>query len=220
MTPYQIATPAQLAKLAELVNSEDEATRNTYNSKYYKLTDDIDLSAYAGMDGGKSWAPIGTESKKFKSTFDGGGHKITGLTIDRPEEDNIGLFGLIQNGTVQNLGLVNVSISGSRSVGGVAGVVYGTVENCYTTGSITGKYQVGGVAGKVYGTVENCYSTGSITGEGNIGGVAGAVYGIVRNCAALNPSVAATGTGGAAGRVAGYVDMPYTTSQPITPIHA
>jgi hypothetical protein len=55
---YQIATAAQLAKLAELVNAGD----TDYNSRYYQLISDIDLSSYGasntGFNSGKGWIPI------------------------------------------------------------------------------------------------------------------------------------------------------------------
>ena len=202
--PYQISTPEQLAKLAELVN----ASNADYNNKYYKLMNGLDLSGYAS---GEGWMPIGTWNHSFYGRFDGAGHVITGLVINRPQEsDYQGLFGAISFGVVENLGLDGVSITGTSSVGGVSGYVRGTVQNCYTTGVVTGTSRnVGGVAGAVAydeGKIESCYSTAAVSGENLVGGVAGYVAvdtASLQNCIALNPSVTATATNAGIGRVIG-----------------
>ena len=202
--PYQISTPAQLAKLAELANGA--GTNAAYGSTgvYYQLMNDIGLTAYAG---GEGWIPIGNDNRHFNGSFDGGGHQITGLRISRSAAQYQGLFGVI-GGTVQNLGVANVNISGSLYVGGVAGCVVGTVQNCYSTGSVsvTSLY-AGGVAGVVQGgRVENCYSTGTVSGD-NAGGVAGWVSngGTVQNCYSTGYVSAGSFGLGPAGGVVGSV---------------
>ena len=51
------------------------------------------------------WEPIGPEYCPFKGTFEGNGHKITGIYINS-EENYQGFFG--QNkGTIKNLGIEN-----------------------------------------------------------------------------------------------------------------
>ena len=229
--PYQITTPAQLAKLAELVNEGDAS----YNAAYYKLTNDLDLSDYdTDYDSGKGFIPIGTFEKPFKGVFDGNGKTIMGLYIYRIEQKHIGIFGSIESGTVKNLVLLNVNVEGLSIVGSVTGSVYsngtvqgcsssgtirggdyigsvvgfihvGKVQNCYSTGSVTGEGPVGGVAGQnSFGTIQNCYSIGSVTGVSFVGGIVGSSQSSIQNCAALNPSVTATEY--SAGRLAGYND--------------
>lgn len=128
-TPYQIRTAAELARLAALVTARTAPYANA--NKYYKLMNDLDLSGYAT---GAGWTPIGTDARPFRGYFDGDGHEIAGLVINRPGSDDQGLFGAIDSGgTVENLGLANVEIVGRRYVGGVTGNVYGTVQNCYVT---------------------------------------------------------------------------------------
>jgi len=203
--PYLIKNAKDLEQLATLVNSEDEATREAYNGKYYKLTQDIQLA-------NEEWTPIGmyidNDSRPFKGHFDGGGHSITGLAINRSSTDNLGLFGYVFGGTIENVH-VEVDITGGSHAGGVAGYVEGksTVQNCISSGSIEGNKEVGGVAGGVSGetTVQNCYSTASVTGTAKVGGVVGHLDdgGTVVNCVALNPEV--NGSSEFAGRVAGDV---------------
>ena len=52
-------------------------------SAHYVLVDDIDASATASWDGGKGFSPIGDPAHPFAGSFDGQGHTISGLRIDR-----------------------------------------------------------------------------------------------------------------------------------------
>jgi len=82
----------------------------------YVLGDDIDASGTGSWNGGAGFAPIGNDSNKFTGRFDGLGHTISGLTIDRPSTGYIGLFGYTQNALIQNVGLVGGSVKGSLYV--------------------------------------------------------------------------------------------------------
>jgi predicted small secreted protein len=172
-TPYIIRTGAQLAYFAEQVNSDET---NEYKDKYFTLARDLDLD-------GREWTAIGTYYRRFKGNFDGKGHVISRLSIDKSGTDYQGLFGALEGAEIRNLGLEGVAITGQSYVGGIAGYVAGSrsIENSYSTGSVsgTGSY-VGGIAGYVsgVGSIENCYSTGAVSGTGDsIGGIAGYVAG-------------------------------------------
>ena len=90
-----------------------------------------------------------------------------------------------------------------NGVGGVCGghigddylsSYYGTITNCYNTGTVKGTSEVGGICGWNWhaGRIENCYSAGSVSGTSNVGGVCGYNYtspslsddknNIIRNC--------------------------------------
>ena len=209
--PFRINTPAEMALLATLVNAGDES----YNNKHYILLHDLDLSSYQN---GYGWAPIGEKTgTPFKGAFEGNYKKITGLSVHT--DYNAALFGVLHGGTIQNLGLEEVDVSGKSATGSIAGFMYnGAISNCYVTGDISGKIQVGGVAGGVSsstisncytrctisgdesvgglagfvtnGSITNCYATGEISGKEGVGGLAGAISrSSVTNCAALNPNV-------------------------------
>lgn len=133
------------------------------------LDNDIDLSDI-------DWTPIGTESRPYTGNFDGGGHTITGLKIDKSGTDYVGLIGCLgSGGKVQNVTLTNISVSGANCVGGIAGQNYGTVENCSVNGTVTGKgfTDTGGIAGSNYGTISGCSAEGTVTGSVNVGGISG-----------------------------------------------
>ena len=219
--PYLIKTAADLAKLAELVNAGISPYADA--GRYYKLVNNLDLSDYgAGYDGGKGWIPIGTdEHKPFNGIFNGGDYQITGLYITRSAHYQ-GLFGYIGVGSVKNLGVANVNISGIFSGGGLAGRIYGTVENCYVSGSVSGIGNTGGMAGWVFGTMQSCYVSGNISATNPaaaVGGVASVVGegGTMQNCYSTG-SVSVSSVefynyiGGVVGIVSGTVQNCYSTS--------
>ena len=143
------------------------------------LDNDIDLSDI-------DWTPIGTESRPYTGTFDGGTYTITGLTVNQTRE-NVGLIGCIgSNGTVKNVKLENVNITGDGYfVGGVAGTNYGTIENCSVDGTLTNnRHYLGGVVGNNYGSIIGCSSSGTITGTSpDVGGIGGqSVGGTIMAC--------------------------------------
>ena len=157
---------------ADVVNSGD-------NDINIILDNDIDLSDI-------DWTPIGTESRPYTGTFDGGTYTITGLTVNQTRE-NVGLIGCIgSNGTVKNVKLENVNITGDGYfVGGVAGTNYGTIENCSVDGTLTNnRHYLGGVVGNNYGSIIGCSSSGTITGTSpNVGGIGGqSVGGTIMAC--------------------------------------
>ena len=175
--PYLINNAEELAFLSEAVNSG-----NDFTDTYFLMTADIDLGVAPYNMG---WTPIGNSSSSFRGIFDGGSHVINNLTVISTD-NYAGLFGRIaDSGVVKDLGIdENSTVGGRYYVGGVVGYnLYGTVTNCYNTGSVSGTNSVGGVVGdNYYGTLTNCFNTGSVSGDSNVGGVVGYFYGTVANC--------------------------------------
>ena len=112
--PYRIEDGAQLAKIAKDV--EDNVT--VYKDAYFRLENDIDLSAHR-------WNPIGvykwyeggaTEDRMFAGFLDGNGKTITGLIVDeRTEKNRAGLFGQIAyTGAATNVGVKDLNIVDAR----------------------------------------------------------------------------------------------------------
>jgi flagellin-like protein len=126
--------------------------------------------------------PVGTydfekANSEFTGSFDGQNHTISNLSINRLDDNDVGLFGAIGAvGEVKNVGVINVNITGESYVGGLVGSnSNGTVSNSYSTGNVTGEsYYVGGLIGyNRDGTVSNSYSTGNVSGESYVGGLVG-----------------------------------------------
>ncbi|MFP4609281.1 MAG: GLUG motif-containing protein [Candidatus Aenigmatarchaeota archaeon] len=142
----------------------------------YILKDDLDEDT-AGydqlVDTEEGWEPI----EDFPGTFDGNGHKIRDLYIDRPEKDSVGLFGS-SAGEIENVELVDADIKGGDDVGGLTGVNYGEVINSGVEGQVTGDKFVGGIIGReirLLGdtTLRDSYFEGEIRGEIYVGGIVG-----------------------------------------------
>lgn len=158
----KIRTSEQLAAFRDRVN-------NGETNLDIKLMNDIDL----GGSQENQWTPIGNSYTPFNGVFDGNGHTISGLYINRSESNFQGLFGHIKDGTVKNL-TVDGSVTGYQNIGGIAGFNEGIVENCNFAGDVSGNGYAGGIAGRnIHGTVKGCYNAGTVGGNYYIGGAAG-----------------------------------------------
>ena len=170
---YSISTAEELAKLATMTNNAKIAS-----GCEFVLANDIDLSAYST---GEGWTPIGKYSsdysKCFQATFDGNGYVVKNLYINRPNEDNQGLFGYCYNATIENVGLEGVNVTGKDYAGALVGDVYyyTNITNCYSTGDASGTCYVGGFAGFTQPgiSITNSYSTGNASGNWGVGGFVG-----------------------------------------------
>ncbi|HUS74044.1 MAG TPA: fibronectin type III domain-containing protein [Sedimentisphaerales bacterium] len=75
------------------------------------------------------------------------------------------------------------SVTGTGSAGGLVGRNSSscTITNCYSTGSVEGDY-AGGLVGINFGTIYNCYSAGSASESDNAGGLVGMDKGYIGLC--------------------------------------
>ena len=199
--PYQIANGAQLAYLAQFVNSD---SNNDCAGECFVLTADIDLANNDWTPIGNSFADVlfdGPDYRLFAGNLDGKGHTISNISIGTEstplESDVFGLFGATE-GKISNLNLHTVSIHGIAKVasigavvgfaGGLVGSSGGSIENCHVTGLTmdmsapsnvyAAAYWVGGLVGALDGTqlINECSVSGGITekaGKGSIGGLIG-----------------------------------------------
>src|SRR5690606_32370318 len=91
----------------------------------YTLASDIDLGAAlaqpGGMWSGRGFLPVGTFGNPFAGSFDGQGHVIAGLAIDRASTGYVGLFGVVENAAIRNVGLENADVKGTTAVGALVG---------------------------------------------------------------------------------------------------
>ncbi len=177
-------------------------------------------SADTSWFGGKGWIPLGSDGHPYVGTFDGGGYTMSNMLINRPNISRVGLFGAIgSGGVIRNLGLVNATVTGKTAVGSLAGLVDGTVESSYSTGSVTGGgTNVGGLVGRVSssGEVRRSYTTADVSGSGvNLGGLAGFVGGkIEASYAAGDVAGGGTNVGGLVGELdGGTVTASYARGQ-------
>jgi len=190
--------------------------KNDLSGNYY-LVRDIDCSDTVNWNSGAGFVPIGNSSNPFTGTFDGKGHKITGLYINRPSTDFVGLFGCTDSGSeIRDVGLENIDVTGNEDVGGLVGQNRGNITNSYSTGSISGNEDVGGLVGYDRGgTIAQSYSTGNVNGGLYglyVGGLAGyADYGTVSDSYSTSSVSGYACVGGLIGYVDAIVTNTYST---------
>lgn len=162
--PYLIFNPIQLNEVRNFLNDQNV---------WFKMMYDIDLGQWlADNNPTQGWQPIGTESSKFKGHFLGNGHKITGLYINRPSTNYLGLFGSTDNATISDLSIENLSMNGTDYVGGFVGNANNTTfTSCSIDGgSIIGANRIGGISGNTSSsttTITDCSIDVQVTATGN-----------------------------------------------------
>ncbi|PJC95336.1 hypothetical protein GQ37_028080, partial [Janthinobacterium sp. BJB1] len=198
VTVYQVIN--SLGAFNSTSGSDVQGMQGNLSGKYV-LGSNIDARGTSGWDGGRGFAPIGSDAAPFTGTLDGLGHEIVGLTISRPDVP-VGMFGSIgAAGAVRNLGLSNVNVAGSAAtygasyagIGALAAANNGKIDNVYSSGAVSGSGYVnlGGLVGINAGTISNSRVSGTVVSAGDPGpggyGAAGgfvglnAVGGLIKN---------------------------------------
>ncbi|MFW6007977.1 MAG: ZmpA/ZmpB/ZmpC family metallo-endopeptidase-related protein [archaeon] len=129
---------------------------NNNMGAHYQLGNDID-----GED--SDFTAIGSWWPMFTGSLDGNGYIISNLNVIGNSGPN-GIFGLINNATIKNLGVENINIDGGQSIGTLVGVAQNNslIENCYCKNSSLSGSLSGGFIGKIdSSTITNCYNYSS-----------------------------------------------------------
>jgi len=201
---------------------------NGNRTGFYALGSNINAAVTSTWNGVLGFDPVGTGPtslfQTFIGRFDGLGHTITGLTINRPTQDYIGLFGLGNGARISNVGLNGGSVIGRDFVGGLVGFTNSggsdKIANSYFTGTITGfstgNGSVGGLVGANYGSITNSYSTANVNGVVLVGGLVGwnRVTGAISSSystGAVIGGVSSSSIGGLVGYNNGYITNSYST---------
>lgn len=171
--PYLINTAEQLKAIS---------TNETTLKASYKLGADITLTG--------EWTPIGSsneeeiqiflgystinDKKFFSGSLDGNNKTISGLTINKSEENYVGMFRAIKTATFKNIKFSGARVDGLNNVGVLVGYIKADADNALI--------------------VDNCsVASGSISGKGFIGGLVGQSYGAglvnFTNCAVENTNI-------------------------------
>jgi hypothetical protein len=169
---YEIHDLVDLETYRDFVNSDTISRSSTA-----KLMADIDMTVEYG-DGLNSWVPIGTSSAKWKGTFDGQGHSITGLYINEPDLEGTGFFGTIEgSATIMNIALYDVNVTGGTATGALAGYAKAQISNIIVdSGTVTGIERVGGIVGRFAqsGLLSTAWTNVDVVGSSKyIGGIVG-----------------------------------------------
>ena len=134
---------------------------------YYKLTSDIDLENI-------EWEPIGSPNTPFTGTIDGDGYTVSNLSIMSAKQGMEGLFGVVENATLKNINIKNVTLKSAKyystptGVGAIVGYAKNSrIQNCRLSGSgyISGAENVGGLIGLIENSnMLDCSSTVTVEG--------------------------------------------------------
>ena len=165
----------------QLAAIEDAAYGNLAGS--YAQGKNIDASATATWNEGRGFHPIGSTSEAetatkegpFKGGFSGNGgttqYTLNNLNINRPTEDNVGLFSVV-SGSIANIRLAgDTNITGNDNLGAIVGLLEdsGSVLWSSTSSSVT----VTGVDNES----DIASGIGGLVGKSNGGTVAGSANG-------------------------------------------
>ncbi|EJU29188.1 YDG domain-containing protein, partial [Selenomonas sp. CM52] len=153
----------------------------------YMLAGDINAGETSGWNhigyhDPEGFMPIGgngSSGPEFKGRFDGVGHTIEHLHINRRDADEdsyIGLFGNVNGARVENLSIVDGYVRGDTHVGGIVGAAERTlIRNVSFSGVVSGSDYFGGIVGTAkYGTICNAYNAGKVDAGTYVGGIVGA----------------------------------------------
>ncbi|MDB2425967.1 cyclic nucleotide-binding domain-containing protein [bacterium] len=163
-TPYRICTKAQIADIGANGCHESESAAC---GKYFILERDIDLS-------GQTLSMIGHVENEFTGEFDGNGKVLSNATYSYSGE-TVGFFGLVGvGGVIKDLGLTGVNATLGDNSGGLVGILEGTVERSFLTGSVDGGANTGGLVGNaIGGVIRNSYVQASVSSSEKVGGLVG-----------------------------------------------
>lgn len=147
----------------------------------YELINNLDLSAYIDrIYPNKGWLPIGNcQGASFSAVFEGNNYTISGLAIDRPSQDCVGLFAKADGAEIRNLLIEAVEVIGDNKVGALVGDANGAeIFSSYAiTPYISGRDNIGGMIGDGSDAkITSSFAvTGPLIGNNQLGGLMGAV---------------------------------------------
>ncbi|MBE6034832.1 MAG: DUF4430 domain-containing protein [Clostridiales bacterium] len=175
--PYVIHTAEELVWFAEEANKDLGSCA--------VLEDNIQLSGNED----KQWTPIGSAGTPYTGTFDGRGHTVSGIYINKNDGSKyLGFFGnLGSGGIVKKLsvkGSISTETGGATYTGGLVGCANSgsQIVNCasyVTVNAIDGTTVgglVGGTEGSNYATnakISGSFNAGKVSGKMMAGGIVG-----------------------------------------------
>jgi hypothetical protein len=138
---------------------------------------------------------------------------------------NVGLFSFIESHSIiRNVIVENGMFIGNNHVGGILGVSWeGTIINCHVINStVVGEHSVGGLGGGASrndassSVIANCSASGSVFGDAEVGGLIGYCGGIMTNCysnckiSPIHRRTKFANIGGTVGTASGYISNCYS----------
>ena len=244
--PYFVSSPRHLIT----IGNHDRAPLNGHyrqtaaiNMEHETLKINNEYSDLIGTlyDETKGFDPIGSAASPFTGTYSGRDNEISGLYIDRFDEDNVGLFSCIDSAELNRIKIVNFLIRGNNNVGTLVGSVNSDNsalissssailrDNFIDGGVYTKGNNVGGILGKgmQYTELKTLYYSGKIVADitvnvSNYGGIVGITNtgSLINNCYVLpkygdstaNSSINTSGISFALDKLGGIVGYANSTT--------
>ena len=179
-TTYTVTSYAGLQAWRAAVMNED----GTMKDDDINLTLGMDITMPAVAEGGNNWIPVGgayvnSAYQKYKGKIDGAGHTISGLVINSDNLGGNGFIGWIENSSITNLKLANVSVTGSYCpTAALVGDASSTeISGCeVTSGTVTGSSPGGLIGNQNQGSITNCTNRATVTSTyQRAGGIVGEI---------------------------------------------
>lgn len=209
--PFQIRTIDNLAS----IGSKDGWSL----AKSFILMNDLDFASAGSYENGSGylsgntftigsgWVPIGTETNRFSGNFDGNGHSISNLFIDRDSTNYQGMFGYADGAELADIELLSMEIESNLDyVGGLVGhAASTTINDCSVSGTVEGDWTIGGMVGCAENsTMSACSVDGYVVGDNLVGGLVGWAIGSSISGSNVSPDVLGSGrVGGLVGTLRG-----------------
>ncbi len=172
-------TPADILidSCLDLIDVYNNGTDNRYDN--LSLTTDVDCT-------GETLTPMFSQSDVdfgvigFRGNFNGNNHTLSGVSLNYPGDNGIGLFSATNNATFSDL-TISGSTNGNQCVGGLVGIATNTDFTNVTTSVAVNAYEyVGGLVGcnLVDNSTGSSFTNNTSSGEifasyGNVGGLIG-----------------------------------------------
>lgn len=172
--PYVVCTGTQFSSIRD------------YDASHFIIVRDFGVSGVAMI-------PV------FNGSIDGMDHTLSGVDVVGDPLVNVGDAALISHimGSVKNLRLAGVNVSGVADVGALAAVIEttGVIENVHVvSGSVYGEMAIGGIAGWNRGSITGSSNQATITGKtsggtaSRAGGIAGKNDGLIQSSDSIVPA--------------------------------
>ena len=190
----------------------------------YELVKDLDFNVAASYRSTSNqvtwttddgWSPIGSDSNRFSSVFEGNGFMIAHLYINRSNASAVGLFSVVDIADqIQNIRLSEVNVRGKGNVGGLVGTNYGIISNINATGTVHGVAdRVGGLVGENRGPIISSFANVTVQQQGSdeAGGLVGYNVDLIQESGASGRVEGGRYVGGLVGVDLGSIIHSYAT---------
>ncbi len=174
-------------------------------SKNYILFQNINCADF-------NFQPIGSLNNPFTGDLRGNNKIIYNLTINKSNNDYVGLFSALDNSQINNLGIGDMNINGNNYVGGLTGISSDDTKiiNSYASGNISGNNYIGGLVGENRGEILNTCGVSKVLGESILGGTIGINKGKISNSCGISEVVGISKIGGLVGENRGEILNSYS----------